>query len=162
MSTRFAVQSTFMNSTGDDWSPDLSLVLTPTLGSYKARHGATLVRELIVCLILKSIPCTCTKHCSADRDASSCDSLLAVRIPLLALHAQDDPVIGRLRAHESPAKGNKIAVAEAVPYQEFQQAPYAVLCMTKLGGHLGWFESGGGRWFAKAVGSSSLPARAPQ
>lgn len=27
-----------------------------------------------------------------DRDASSCDALLAVRIPLFAIHAEDDPV----------------------------------------------------------------------
>lgn len=27
------------------------------------------------------------------RDASCCDSLLAVRIPLFAIHAEDDPVI---------------------------------------------------------------------
>ena len=26
------------------------------------------------------------------RDASSCDSILAVRIPLFAIHAEDDPV----------------------------------------------------------------------
>ncbi|KAL8990550.1 MAG: hypothetical protein Q9177_000832 [Variospora cf. flavescens] len=71
------------------------------------------------------------------RDASSCDSLLAVRVPLFAIHAQDDP----------------IAVAEGIPFQEFQQNPYAVLCMTSMGGHLGWFErpfsGGNGRWFAK-------------
>ncbi|KAL9030077.1 MAG: hypothetical protein Q9196_001768 [Gyalolechia fulgens] len=45
----------------------------------------------------------------------------------------------------------KIAAHEAIPYQEFQQNPFAVMCVTKLGGHLGWFESGGGRWFAKTV-----------
>lgn len=27
-----------------------------------------------------------------DRDASCCDALLAVRIPLFAIHAEDDPV----------------------------------------------------------------------
>ncbi|KAL8974297.1 MAG: hypothetical protein Q9197_001472 [Variospora fuerteventurae] len=73
------------------------------------------------------------------RDASSCDSLLAVRVPLFAIHAQDDP----------------IAVAEGIPFQEFQQNPYAVLCMTSMGGHLGWFErpfsGGSGRWFAKTA-----------
>lgn len=30
------------------------------------------------------------------RDASSCDSLLAVRIPLFAIHAEDDPVCSQL------------------------------------------------------------------
>ena len=45
----------------------------------------------------------------------------------------------------------QIAVGEAVPYLEFTRNPYTVLCSTSLGGHLSWFESGGGRWFAKAV-----------
>jgi uncharacterized protein len=74
------------------------------------------------------------------RDASSSDSLLAVRIPFLALHARDDP----------------IAVDEALPRNEMEQNPYGVLCTTSLGGHLSWFEIGGGRWFARVV-SSPLP-----
>ncbi|MCJ1276964.1 hypothetical protein MMC21_004773 [Puttea exsequens] len=53
------------------------------------------------------------------RDASCCDSLLA------------------------------IAVSEALPYEEFAKTPFAVLCTTSLGGHLGWFEKGGDRWFVK-------------
>ncbi|KAI9847840.1 MAG: hypothetical protein M1837_001733 [Sclerophora amabilis] len=71
------------------------------------------------------------------RDASSSDSVLAVKTPLFAIHAMDDP----------------IAVSEAVPFAEFQQNPYTVLCTTTRGGHLGWFESSGARWFVKpAVG----------
>ncbi|KAK3994733.1 medium-chain fatty acid ethyl ester synthase/esterase 1 [Cladorrhinum sp. PSN332] len=69
------------------------------------------------------------------RDASSCDAVLAVRIPFLAISALDDP----------------IAVAEAIPHEEFKQNPYTVLCTTSLGGHLSWFEVGGGRWFAKPL-----------
>lgn len=69
------------------------------------------------------------------RDASSSDSVLAIRIPFLALHARDDP----------------IAAAEALPRHEVEKNPYAVLCTTSLGGHLSWFEIGGGRWFAKVV-----------
>ncbi|ERS95793.1 hypothetical protein HMPREF1624_07868 [Sporothrix schenckii ATCC 58251] len=69
------------------------------------------------------------------RDASSCDSLLNIRIPFLALQAKDDP----------------IAVEEAIPYGEFRHNPYTVLCTTSLGGHLSWFEPGGGRWHAKPV-----------
>ena len=69
------------------------------------------------------------------RDASSADSVLAVRTPLFCIHAKDDP----------------IAVEEAVPYQEIKQNPYVVLCMTSGGGHLFWFELGGGRWHAKPV-----------
>ncbi|KAH0444952.1 alpha beta fold family [Colletotrichum camelliae] len=69
------------------------------------------------------------------RDASSCDAVLAIRVPFLALHARDDP----------------IAVEEAIPYEEFRKNPYTVLCTTSLGGHLCWFEPGGGRWHAKPV-----------
>ncbi|TVY20148.1 putative esterase [Lachnellula arida] len=67
------------------------------------------------------------------RDASSTDSLFAVKIPLFAINAEDDP----------------IAVNEALPYQEMKQSPYTVLCTTSLGGHLSWFEIGGHRWHAR-------------
>ena len=40
---------------------------------------------------------------------------------------------------------------EAIPFMEFKQNPYAVLLTTSMGGHLSWFESGGGRWFAEPV-----------
>lgn len=69
------------------------------------------------------------------RDASSADSVLGVRIPLLAISAEDDPIVAD----------------EAIPKLEFQQTPYGVLCTTSLGGHLSWFELGGGRWMAKAA-----------
>ncbi|KAH9837514.1 alpha/beta hydrolase fold [Teratosphaeria destructans] len=69
------------------------------------------------------------------RDASSSDSILAVRIPLLALHAIDDP----------------IAADEAVPYEEIRQNPYTVMVATSGGGHLAWYEFGGGRWHAKPI-----------
>ncbi|KAH6684132.1 Alpha/Beta hydrolase protein [Halenospora varia] len=67
------------------------------------------------------------------RDASSTDSLFAARVPIFAINAADDP----------------IAVDEALPYQEIQQTPYAILCTTSLGGHLSWFEIGGHRWHAR-------------
>lgn len=69
------------------------------------------------------------------RDASSVDSVLAIRIPFLAISAQDDPIVAD----------------EAIPRQEFLQTPYGVLCTTSLGGHLSWFELGGGRWMARAT-----------
>ncbi|KAL2266313.1 hypothetical protein VTJ83DRAFT_5665 [Remersonia thermophila] len=69
------------------------------------------------------------------RDASSCDSVLAIRIPFLAISALDDP----------------IAVYEAIPFQEFKQNPYTVLLTTSLGGHLSWFEIGGGRWHPRPI-----------
>jgi len=69
------------------------------------------------------------------RDASSTDSLLKVRVPTLIVHAKDDP----------------IAVEEAIPYDEARANPYVFMAVTNGGGHLSWFESGGGRWFAKPV-----------
>lgn len=73
------------------------------------------------------------------RDASSTDGVLAIRIPVLAIHAKDDP----------------IAFDLGVPYQEIRQNPYVVLCTTAVGGHLAWFELGGGRWHWKPV--SKIP-----
>lgn len=69
------------------------------------------------------------------RDASSSDSLLAIRIPFFALSARDDPIVAD----------------EALPRNETEQNPFAVLCTTSLGGHLSWFELGGGRWFSKVT-----------
>ncbi|RVX69431.1 hypothetical protein B0A52_06494 [Exophiala mesophila] len=69
------------------------------------------------------------------RDASSLDTALAIKIPFMALHAEDDPV----------------TASEALPREEVAVTPYGVLCTTATGGHLGWFELGGGRWFAKVT-----------
>ena len=73
------------------------------------------------------------------RDASSADSVFAIRVPTLCLHATDDP----------------IACDEAVPYEEIRQNPYVVMCATNGGGHLCWFELGGGRWHSKPVSEAS-------
>ncbi|KAL6231541.1 hypothetical protein BDW75DRAFT_233500 [Aspergillus navahoensis] len=69
------------------------------------------------------------------RDASSIDSLLSIRIPFFVVQAEDDPIV----------------TAKAVPYQEIAQTPYGVMMTTSWGGHLGWFELGGDRWFVKPV-----------
>lgn len=74
------------------------------------------------------------------RDASSVEPLMAVRIPLFAINAEDDPVAPR----------------EVLPYEEVKQNPFTVLCTTTMGGHLSWFESGGARWFVKPVVSYLL------
>ncbi|CBX97042.1 similar to medium-chain fatty acid ethyl ester synthase/esterase 1 [Plenodomus lingam JN3] len=71
------------------------------------------------------------------RDAQSVDALLGVRIPFLGINAEDDPISSKA----------------AIPYQEFKQNPYALLCTTNWGGHLGSFQLGGGRWFAVAASS---------
>ncbi|KAE8353556.1 AB-hydrolase YheT [Aspergillus coremiiformis] len=69
------------------------------------------------------------------RDASSVDSLLAIKIPFFVVQAEDDP----------------IATVKALPFQEIEQTPYGVMMTTSWGGHLGWFEFGGDRWFVKPV-----------
>ena len=60
--------------------------------------------------------------------------------------------VQQFRFDRDRVDSKKVAVKEAIPYQEIQQNPFTVLCTTRLGGHLGWFESGTGRWFAKPVG----------
>ena len=91
------------------------------------------------------------------RDASSVDSLLAVRIPLFAVNSSDDPV--GYRAPGIPCSSSltrfQVALKQAMPYLEVQQTPYAVLCMTSMGGHLSYWEIGGSRWHVKPVGSPS-------
>jgi predicted alpha/beta-fold hydrolase len=78
---------------------------------------------------------------------------LAIRIPFLAISALDDPV--NTTSTQNLAYGwltcLQIAVYDAIPFQEFAQNPYTVLVTTSLGGHLSWFEIGGGRWHARPV-----------
>ena len=69
------------------------------------------------------------------RDASSVDNLLKARVPVYVIHALDDP----------------ISVEEVIPYDEVRANPYVCMTTTEGGGHLSWFELGGGRWFAKPV-----------
>lgn len=71
------------------------------------------------------------------RDATSADSVFAIRVPTMCLHARDDPIV----------------CDEAVPDEEIRQNPWVVMCATSGGGHLSWFELGGGRWHAKPVSS---------
>ncbi|KAJ2970689.1 hypothetical protein NQ176_g8066 [Zarea fungicola] len=58
-----------------------------------------------------------------------------VHVPFVAIHALDDP----------------IAIKEAIPYAEFRKNPNTVLVLTTQGGHLGWFERNGRRWYNKPV-----------
>ena len=84
------------------------------------------------------------------RDASSSDAVLAVKIPLFAIHAKDDPVSQTKHVWLSQANSrHQIAVDDACPYEEIKANPYVVLCTTSSGGHLSWFQSNGQRWFAK-------------
>lgn len=49
------------------------------------------------------------------------------------------------------ANDYQIASYDALPFQEMAQTPYGVMVTTSWGGHLGWFEFGGARWFVKPV-----------
>lgn len=69
------------------------------------------------------------------RHASSIENLLNVKIPLLILHAKDDP----------------IACDKAAPYDECEANPWTFMAATGGGGHIGWFEWSGGRWFPKPI-----------
>ncbi|KAF3403485.1 putative esterase [Penicillium rolfsii] len=69
------------------------------------------------------------------RDAASTDAMLSIRIPFFTVQAEDDP----------------IACRDALPFHEMTQTPYGVMLTTSWGGHLGWFELGGDRWFVKPV-----------
>ncbi|KAL5121533.1 hypothetical protein ACEQ8H_000605 [Pleosporales sp. CAS-2024a] len=71
------------------------------------------------------------------RDSESVDALLGVRIPFLGINAEDDPISAKV----------------GIPFEEFKQNPYTLLCTTNWGGHLGSFSLGGGRWFATAASS---------
>ncbi|KAI9934105.1 hypothetical protein ASPWEDRAFT_105427 [Aspergillus wentii DTO 134E9] len=86
----------------------------------------------------RALQCACWGYPTEGayyRDASSTDPMLGIRIPFFVVQSEDDPIV-------SP---------KAVPFQEITQNPYGVMMTTSWGGHLGWFEYGGGRWFVKPV-----------
>ncbi|KAI1867868.1 uncharacterized protein JN550_006675 [Neoarthrinium moseri] len=93
------------------------------------------------------------------RDASSVDSVMAIRIPYLAINSTDDPVSLPPMVHNEycggvangSSSGDQISSSEALPIGEIKTNPYTVMCTTSLGGHLGWFEFGGGRWHSAPV-----------
>ncbi|KAJ7155022.1 hypothetical protein C8R46DRAFT_1296066, partial [Mycena filopes] len=64
---------------------------------------------------------------------TSSDAVLKdVKTPLLAINSTDDPLV---RAIPSDGGGN----------------PYVVIGRSRIGGHLGWFKAGGGRWVTQPV-----------
>ncbi|ODQ68058.1 AB-hydrolase YheT [Nadsonia fulvescens var. elongata DSM 6958] len=69
------------------------------------------------------------------RHGSSVNRLMNNHTPSLILHALDDP----------------IAPKTSLPYTEVQKNPYTYMVTSSLGGHLGWFEKGGQRWFTKPI-----------
>ncbi len=57
--------------------------------------------------------------------SSAHQSLAGIRVPFLAMNALDDPIVAE------------------VPLHEAGKNPWVGMCITKVGGHLGWFEGGG-------------------
>lgn len=43
----------------------------------------------------------------------------------------------------------KVTHRDAIAFEEVKANPFCVLCTTSTGGHIGWFELGGGRWYVK-------------
>lgn len=69
------------------------------------------------------------------RNGSSVNRLMEVRVPLLILSSEDDPIVGR----------------NGIPYREAIRNPYIYLVTTTVGGHLGWFQYDGTRWNNRTV-----------
>ncbi|KAJ6069015.1 alpha/beta fold family hydrolase, partial [Penicillium canescens] len=93
----------------------------------------------------RDVQCPTWGYSSEDayyRDASSDSVILDIKVPFLAINAEDDPV----SLLYISAMSVQIAVKEAIPYSAFAKTDYGVLCTTSWGGHLGWFELNGSRW----------------
>lgn len=66
------------------------------------------------------------------RNASSCNRLLSIRTPFLAINAIDDPIVG----------------FESLPEYEVKANPYVLMLKTTKGGHVAWFsDKHGKRWY---------------
>lgn len=69
------------------------------------------------------------------RHASPIQRLLKVRVPLVIVNSIDDPVIGY----------------RTLPFNEVRLNPFTALVTTTTGGHLGWFDYKGNRWYADPI-----------
>lgn len=69
------------------------------------------------------------------RNASPVHRLMNIRVPSLIINSLDDPVV-----HQ-----------DCIPYIESAKNPYIVLSTTSLGGHIGWFQPGGKRWYPGVI-----------
>ena len=79
----------------------------------------------------------------ADLPESYSD-LLRVRVPVLCIGAEDDPLL----PPGAPATSDRAARAN----------PLVVSAVTRVGGHVGWVDAGGGRWWAEAAAQWLLAA----
>lgn len=66
------------------------------------------------------------------RTASSINRIHTIRVPLLILHALDDPIVSK----------------DVIPFKETESNPYLHLLTTSTGGHLGWFSRDSDRWYS--------------
>lgn len=69
------------------------------------------------------------------RHASPIQRLLKVRVPLIIVNSIDDPIIGY----------------RTLPFNEVKLNPFTSLVTTTIGGHLGWFDYQGKRWYADPI-----------
>lgn len=69
------------------------------------------------------------------RKASPNQRLLKIRVPTLIVSSLDDPITG----------------SSSIPYNETKLNPYLATVTTTIGGHLGWFDLKGRRWYPKPV-----------
>lgn len=69
------------------------------------------------------------------RKASPNQRLLKVRVPTLIVSSLDDPITG----------------SRCIPYNEVKLNPYLAIVTTTIGGHLGWFDLKGKRWYPQPV-----------
>lgn len=69
------------------------------------------------------------------RHASPIQRLLKVRVPLVIVNSIDDPIIGY----------------RTLPFSEVRLNPFTALVTTTTGGHLGWFDYKGNRWYADPI-----------
>jgi predicted alpha/beta-fold hydrolase len=67
----------------------------------------------------------------------SYSDLLRVRVPVLCIGAEDDPLL----PPGAPAMSDRAAGAN----------PHVVSAVTRVGGHVGWVDARGGRWWAEAA-----------
>lgn len=69
------------------------------------------------------------------RHASPVQRLLKVRVPLVIVNSLDDPIIGY----------------RTLPFDEVRLNPFTMLVTTSTGGHLGWFDYKGDRWYSDPI-----------
>lgn len=69
------------------------------------------------------------------RHASPNQRLIKVRVPTVIVSSLDDPITG----------------SRTIPYAETKINPFVSIVTTSIGGHLGWFDWKGGRWYPSPI-----------